>query len=465
MKINSFSAKGVHGYQDFEIDFFSELTFLIGINGSGKTSVLKLILGLTSPSYNYLTNIDFHHCEVICSSKDARKDIFIQATQDKGKEKLYVVLEYNGDTFKNSFHITPKAFNDDMNYSRANALFFRSEVVRNISKLLTPKYLGLGRRTFREGVYKSRVRRSNDEVRESLRVREFERGGVLPTQIDISIEEIQTLINDFIRKIAYEQSQISEEFKKKIISTSFDFVPFSLKDMVSSESYNDKKLNIKKRQVLKAIKSFDINYLDQDINKYFSNLSQMISDYDVASKKNKSNDKKDDIEARDREVIDLFFNIYIKSKQLNRLEGVIEQNKVSQKKLENLWSPITKFEKIVNEYLKESKKTLEILPSGEIKILFKGDHDVDILNLSSGEKQIIIMIAHLVFYKSDDKSIATFIIDEPELSLHMAWQEIFVDSILEASPKTQFILATHSPSIVSKPEREIFCQDLSELNL
>jgi predicted ATP-binding protein involved in virulence len=63
------------------------------------------------------------------------------------------------------------------------------------------------------------------------------------------------------------------------------------------------------------------------------------------------------------------------------------------------------------------------------------------------------MIAHLIFEESRRPS-GIFIIDEPELSLHLAWQEIFVDSISKASPKTQFILATHSPTIISIVERE-----------
>ncbi len=67
MKINSFIAQGVHDYLNYNIEFFTDLTFLIGINGSGKTSALKLILGLTSPVYNYLNQIKYKYCEVICS--------------------------------------------------------------------------------------------------------------------------------------------------------------------------------------------------------------------------------------------------------------------------------------------------------------------------------------------------------------------------------------------------------------
>ena len=70
MKINSFLAKNVHGYLNYNIEFFNELTFLIGINGSGKTSALKLILGLISPSFQYLNQIDYEFAELICSTNE-----------------------------------------------------------------------------------------------------------------------------------------------------------------------------------------------------------------------------------------------------------------------------------------------------------------------------------------------------------------------------------------------------------
>ena len=85
----------------------------------------------------------------------------------------------------------------------------------------------------------------------------------------------------------------------------------------------------------------------------------------------------------------------------------------------------------------------------------------DIFELSSGEKQLIIMLAHLAFYNSSNRS-PIFIIDEPELSLHISWQEIFVDALLKASPDTQFIMATHSPAILAKNERKQFCEDLTK---
>ena len=66
MVIKNFLATNVHGYLNYNINFNERLTFLIGINGTGKTSVLKLILGLISPSFNYLNSIEFESAEIEC---------------------------------------------------------------------------------------------------------------------------------------------------------------------------------------------------------------------------------------------------------------------------------------------------------------------------------------------------------------------------------------------------------------
>ena len=72
------------------------------------------------------------------------------------------------------------------------------------------------------------------------------------------------------------------------------------------------------------------------------------------------------------------------------------------------------------------------------------------------------MDAQIASYKRNrDATIAR--IDEPELSLHIAWQEFFIDALLDASPDTQFIIATHAPAILAKPERKELCEDLTKL--
>lgn len=82
----------------------------------------------------------------------------------------------------------------------------------------------------------------------------------------------------------------------------------------------------------------------------------------------------------------------------------------------------------------------------------------DLRTLSSGEIQLIVIFAHLYFNPETEKA-NIFIIDEPELSLHVQWQAKFVDAVLGASSNTQFIMASHSPTIIMN--RLEFCKEIA----
>jgi predicted ATPase len=76
-----------------------------------------------------------------------------------------------------------------------------------------------------------------------------------------------------------------------------------------------------------------------------------------------------------------------------------------------------------------------------------GGRDLGLDKLSSGEQQILLLFYSLLF-RSERGSI--FMIDEPEISLNVLWQEKFIDNLLKVAKVVpmQFVLATHSPQIV-----------------
>ncbi len=67
--------------------------------------------------------------------------------------------------------------------------------------------------------------------------------------------------------------------------------------------------------------------------------------------------------------------------------------------------------------------------------------------LSSGEKQLLIMLIETLVQRNEP---CVFMTDEPEISLHVAWQEKVLSSIRLLNPNSQLIVATHSPDIISE---------------
>ena len=85
------------------------------------------------------------------------------------------------------------------------------------------------------------------------------------------------------------------------------------------------------------------------------------------------------------------------------------------------------------------------------KSLSESNREIELQNLSSGEKQIVSLFSHL--YLSGGKKYFV-LIDEPELSLSVDWQRKFVSDIRKANFCSGLVAVTHSPFIYDNELRK-----------
>jgi predicted ATPase len=112
------------------------------------------------------------------------------------------------------------------------------------------------------------------------------------------------------------------------------------------------------------------------------------------------------------------------------------------------------------DYIFETKKykRIENLNKQKQIIFQEGDREMNINQLSSGEKQIVFRGGFLIKDKESSKG-ALVLIDEPEISMHPNWQlkilnffkKLFTSS--EGIQTSQLIIATHSPFIIHNSNR------------
>ena len=110
-----------------------------------------------------------------------------------------------------------------------------------------------------------------------------------------------------------------------------------------------------------------------------------------------------------------------------------------------------------------SKYEIGIVPRQE-REAHSQNHDIIIpfSDLSSGERNVIQLIALLVSAADHD---ATYFIDEPEISLHVRWQQVLPKafSILAEAFEMSVVVATHSPVIIANAtDSNSYCYNVNE---
>ena len=105
--------------------------------------------------------------------------------------------------------------------------------------------------------------------------------------------------------------------------------------------------------------------------------------------------------------------------------------------------PKRRFQDLADELFAETGKKIV---RNKNEIVFSQDGE-ELLpyTLSSGEKQMLVILLTVLV---QDKQPCILLMDEPEVSLHIEWQQRIIEIIREMNPYAQLILTTHSPAMV-----------------
>lgn len=151
-------------------------------------------------------------------------------------------------------------------------------------------------------------------------------------------------------------------------------------------------------------------------------------------------------------------NFIFKEEHAKALKVYFDDFEVKYQVYEDFINKLDLYTDIINHRL--SFKTLKISKEFGISIIDENSKHLKLTQLSSGEKQEIVLFYDLIFGTKKD---ILLLIDEPEISLHITWQKKFMDDLLRIIDYKGFnvIVATHSPQIINNHwDRQV---DLGEL--
>ena len=146
------------------------------------------------------------------------------------------------------------------------------------------------------------------------------------------------------------------------------------------------------------------------------------------------------------DATDLRYNVIEKytidpDTQLEKLEKDFMAYKTA--KGQESMAKVDSFYDLIDKLYCQTDKTV-IRDAEGIRFLQEGDI-LTTRQLSSGEKQMMLILLTVLL---QDQQPYVLFMDEPEVSLHVDWQQQLVTIITELNPQIQLILTTHSPAVI-----------------
>ncbi|WP_431810231.1 AAA family ATPase [Lysinibacillus capsici] len=442
-KLESFSINGLFGTMNVNLNFNEIENIYIGENGIGKTTILTTIFYTLKRKFLELSKIEFHSIQL--KFIDELPYYFT-------KEEIEQYLELNNRRMGNVHRILAKEIEAD--YSN------------EISELLNIKENSSGRKMVENEIFLKVVSELSDKTRIPLQIIRREVIEYVH-KIELSSKSFNDLVERLIKfddevEILYFPTfrRIEEDLNKLLAFSEEDDDDFEYRKKVNEKGLNKYGELIKFgmvdvensiNELLEKIRKTSINSFNQmtaillkqyvDKNLYDEEIDIIDSKSLNISLNRVGNEIEKDYKNR---IINLVETNEIYNEENSYLLNFILNLLNSHEQLKNIDKKIEEFVDICNFYL-VNKEYIYDASNVTLKILnIKNKKEIDLKNLSSGEKQIISTFSKVYLEHTKDYII---LFDEPELSLSIEWQQRFIPDIIQSGNCKQLICVTHSPFI------------------
>ena len=423
--ITSVYVKGLWGHQDINILIDSKTNFIIGVNGTGKTTLINLLAAALTFDYDKLLRIEFESITIRLKEVGGSRRPSIRVVKDisisddvltyeiqKAAKDAPIVIPF--DSRYERMFIETKDGNRVVSRRRVNQeVHTLNEVTILLKELIKVSWLSVNRA-------------------DNLYNRDIDKR--LLSTIDHKISDLNNSLVRYFSVLSQQFSDHTIEFQKK-----------SFLALINNEGANpifqfSNSIDIdKERKTL--VEVFDVlgvenKHYARKLNEHFSRLEKV---------KSRTNTKA--ISADDFSVI---YNSW-------RAHTLVADYEILQTKKADIFRPRDNFISLLNTMF-NSRKRFSVSDKNELVVMTKDGRVIGLDELSSGEKQLLIILGETLLQHSEH---VIYIADEPELSLHVIWQEQLIGAITKINPNAQIIFATHSPDIVGVAQDAII--DMEDL--
>lgn len=439
--IKKLTVQRLHHHLDIEIELKPGLNVLYGKNGRGKTTILHIIANIVEVDFQRFNHLQFTKISVenftsnlleIHKDSDSKIKVLLDGNEvgiyEKQDSLAPDALPIEQQTIRGMFGGRPlylPAFRAILERVRSDSY---SDLSRDSAQL--EFIINSERTALKEAglpITPSRWNARNDATnltaRKTIQCREWF-GSFVPVIRYPSLMEVSEGLSTEFRDAQIDLAQS----ERKMLSTMFIDI---FKSLVSSE---ETPTDIEVEPLLKRVRQS----LDGDDNintdRYSDSIGTRLSEVIEKIKELGSPEEG----AAQRRVLKLYAEM-LEKRNRDRQEA---------------FHRVKEFEKAVNTFLGETK-TLHVSDrhnpnrprslSDPVYVETVNGRKYSLSSLSSGERQVLTML----FSATRMSTLASgmFLIDEPELSLHVDWQRIILSALKSQAGDRQILACTHSPEV------------------
>lgn len=445
--ITDFKIHKLHGYKNVNIKFVNNRLILVGENGSGKTTILRIFYYFLTCKWFELAKYNFNKITIKIDGEPYTLD--------------YSTLKQNNSYMEKIFRQLPPPLRRRLSevWEKGNL----EEVEYLLRRYMSPRKF----EEYRSYLYYNQLElfdKNNDDI-----VNEFKSNS---QKLDKLTKELTEKVNFKIlylptyRRIEQELSFIFKDYEikediKEFQSKKMEMFLDTDKNHIELVQFGMNDVEEAKEKVLTELKEFQRNQLNTLTSEYLNDIVNKT--YSTINTEKIVKTSEEDINKVLTRIDETLFNKKTKKKlkeiinEVKSSKNIIddEYKKVvchyfiklldSQEKLQLKEMKMKDFCRICNKYINDKLFDYESSTFDfSIKTKNNLNETIDFSQLSSGEKQIVSLFSLLYLLQKDDYFI---IIDEPELSLSVIWQKEFLVDIQNSPICKGLFAVTHSPFI------------------
>lgn len=414
--IDRVEISGLWETHDLKLDLHRDINFLIGVNGSGKTTLINIIAAALNADFPTLDRMPFQKVKIELAEVGGGNRPSIEVEKKAREKSPYPAVE---------FRIKPKPSDKAVVFTLDELEEMRA--VRGAPASYYYRHVRMATRGVAD-ILKSLVNVSWLSIHRTPSAARPNEERSFESAVDQKLDELSNNFVKFFSALARRATDETQSFQQKL------FLSF-IRAQGENLSFNTADLNLEQeKQALVAIfREFKLpeSLFSRDVEKHFELVSRAVKSFQSDAQIGMAEIAAVVNAARIHAVVKDWF-------------GLVERQK-------KIYEPRDTFLQIINEFLQ--RKSAKISNKNEIELTTKSQKNIHLRDLSSGEKQLTILLGEALL---QEKQPWIYIADEPELSLHVKWQEILVDSLRRINPHAQIVVATHSPDIVGAYGNRIF---------